>query len=601
MFRLRELVSWACPLLLGLLPQIASAQTTVIDLADVTTDDGSLLRVHGSAGNGSSGVPIASGFDCDGDKQIDYAMAAMRAAPLGRPTAGEIYLVFGDSTTQGVLDTAGFDAEILKIAGDGTSETAGSEIWIDDVTGDGIGDLLICRQNFSPTVARRGAGALSIIVGGSALRTHAQSLQYLDLRNPPAGIAITTIIGNGETDRLCIWARTGDVTGDDIADIVIGSDQEDLPGSDHGGAAYLVRGGAHLASGMTVDLMSFGSTALAGDVARITPPASADEFHFGGTVQIADLDGNGRGEVLIAATLNRAGAALAPSGTGGPSHASGGTTDGTLYIAWDDNFTGDPWVPGFSFAIDASPGSRTILDGGASNVSFGEEILGGLDYDDDGDADLFVGDLVASPAGRTRAGIGHVFYRARDLKGLVVDRDALPGTIRRTNLIGAAAGDISSDTAMHGDFDGDGIDDLATGSPHAEPQGRVSAGVIDILHGQSGGWPNSIDLAAPMSTVRVTQFQGANGRSGSDGGDTLAYSGAAADVDADGRTDLVTNEMIGNGIAPGTIDVGNLIILSGTMSGLFADGFESGDTSAWSATSLQAPLAPPTKRSRRSP
>ncbi len=601
MFRLRELVPRAC---LGLLlTQAAVAEVTVVDIADLTTDDGTLLRAHGSAGNGTSGVPIAGGFDCDGDKVLDFAMSAMRADPLGRTTAGETYLIFGDGTTEGVLDTAGFDGDILKIAGDGISETAGSEIWMDDVTGDGLGDLLICRQNFSPTVARRGAGALSIIVGSPALRIHAQSLQYLDLRNPPAGIAITTIIGNGETDRLCIWARTGDVTGDDVADIVIGSDQEDLPGSDHAGTAYLVRGGSHLAAGSTVDLASFGTTALAGDIARITPPASAsaEEFHFGGTVQIADLDGNGLGEVLIAATLNRAGAALAPSGTGGPTHATGGTPEGTLYIAWDDNFTGDPWVPGFSFAIDSSPGSRTILDGGASNVSFGEEILGGLDYDGDGEPDLFIGDLVASPSGRTRAGIGHVFYEARALKGLVVDRDALPASIRRSNVLGAAAGDISSDTAMHGDFDGDGIADLATGSPHAEPQGRVSAGVVDVLHGQSGGWPNPIDLAAPPATMRITQYHGANGRNGSDRGDTLAYSGTAADVDGDGRTDLVTNEMVGNGIAPGAVDVGNLIILSGTLSALFADGFESGDTSAWSATSPQAPLAPPTKRSPPSP
>ena len=559
----------------------ALAQTTVVDLAGLATDSGELMRAHGSTGTGVFGVPIASGNDCDGDGRMDTAMAAMTADPMGRNNAGEVYLVFGDGTILGTRDTAGFDADILKIAGDGDRETAGSEIWMDDVTGDGLGDLLICRQNFSPTLARRGAGALSIVVGGASLRTHAATLSYLDLRSPPPGITVTTLVGNGETDRLCIWARTGDITGDGIADLAIGADQEDLVAT-HGGAVYVVRGGAHLAGGGTIDFADFGTTSLAGHVARITPPASSTEFHFGATVQIADLDGNGRGEVLAAAALNRAGAILAPTGNGGPTHASGGSDEGTLYIAWDDNFPAGPWVPGYAFAIDAAPGSTTVLDGGADNVSFGEEILGGLDYDRDGKADLFIGDLVASPPGRSAGGLGHVLYRAEDLKGVVADYDSLPpGMLTPTDLLGAESGNIAADTAMHGDFDGDGADDLAVGSPHGNPQSRREAGIIDILHGQTGGWPATIDLADPAVGFRLTQIQGARGEVGDDAGDTLCYSGTAADVDADGLTDVITNEMVGNGIAPSAEDVGNLLVISGEVSGVFADGFESGDTSAW--------------------
>jgi len=563
----------------------ASAETRVIDLGGISTTEGTLLRVQGSTGNGAFGVPIAAGRDCDGDGRLDYAMAAMLASPLGRAQAGEVYLVFGDGTTGGTLDTAGFDPRILKIAGEGRGETSGSEIWIDDVTGDGLGDLLICRQNFSPTPARRGAGALSIVAGGTGLRSQAQSLEHLDLANPPPGIKVTTLIGASETDRLCVWARSGDVTGDGVRDIAIGADQESSAAGVHGGAVYLLRGGAHLASGQRIDLASFGATAFAGDIARITPPAPNAEFHFGGTVQIADLDGNGRSEVLAAATLNRAGASLPPAGVGAPTHGSGGTTDGTLYIAWDDNFLVGPWPAGFHFAIDAAPGSVTILDGGAGNVSFGEEILGGLDYDADGQADLFVGDLVASPQGRAQAGMGHVFYRARDLKGVAADLDALPPGVRTpTNVLGAAPGAISSDTALQGDFDGDHIADLAIGAPHADPQGRNNAGVIDVIHGQRSAWPASIDLAAPPAAVRITQIQGAHGDQGSDAGDTLAYSGTAADIDGNGLMDWVINEMTGNGAAPTAVDVGNLIVLSGALSSVFADGFESGDTSAWSQT-----------------
>ena len=37
------------------------------------------------------------------------------------------------------------------------------------------------------------------------------------------------------------------------------------------------------------------------------------------------------------------------------------------------------------------------------------------------------------------------------------------------------------------------------------------------------------------------------------------------DVDGDGLTDFITNEMIGNGLAEGTEDVGNLIVISGHL------------------------------------
>ena len=70
----------------------------VVDLAQVSTEAGLMRRVHGSVGHGDKGVPVAGGVDCDGDGFPDYAMASMQAGPLGRPLAGEVYLVFGNGT-----------------------------------------------------------------------------------------------------------------------------------------------------------------------------------------------------------------------------------------------------------------------------------------------------------------------------------------------------------------------------------------------------------------------------------------------------------------------------------------------------------------------
>ena len=550
---------------------LAGQPSTIVDLAVISTADGTLRRIHGSVGDGSAGVPVAGGFDCDGDGFRDYAMAAMRASPLGRSGAGEVYLVFGDGTIAGALDTASMQAEILKIAGDGASETAGSELWMGDVTGDGLGDLLVARQNFTPDVDRIGAGALTIVVGGNALRTQAATLQHLDLRTPPASMALTTVVGANALDRLGIWMRTGDVTGDGIADIVVGADQEGGVGATHAGAIYVIRGGSHLAVSQTIDLADFGTTALAGNVARIHPPAGAVHYHFGATCQIADLDGNGHSEVLVGAALNRAGASIRADGAPpGSAHASGGKPDGAVYVAWDDNFTADPWPAGLSFDITAPP-SRTVIDGGTLNVSFGEEILGGLDYDNDGNADLFAGDIVGDgTAGQDRpgSGTGHVLYAAANLRGLQFSLDSLPAGILITTLLGAAPGDIAADTAAHGDFDGDGIADLVFSAPHGSPLGRDNAGIIYILHGQSAPWPELIDLAnvlPPPGVLRITQVYGANGNNGTDSGDVLSYSAAAGDIDRDNCVDIITNEMLGNGLTPAADDTGNLIVISGAL------------------------------------
>jgi len=563
---------------LSIAPGWVEAQDQIVDLALLSTAD-NLRRVYGSAGDGSRGVPVAGGGDVDGDGSVDYAMASMQATVLGRVIAGEVYLVFGDGTVSGVLDTAPFQPEILKIAGAGPSETAGSVLWMDDVTGDGLADLLIGRQNYTHTSDdpdRTGAGALTILVGGGAVRSFAEIAaglsEHLDLAAPPpATLAMATFVGANAFDRLGIWVRTGDVTGDGVADIAVGADQASDLGASHHGAVYLIRGGAHLAATQTIDLAEFGAGALDGHVARVDPPGASSHLHFGGTCQIADLDGNGRAELIAAAALNRASAAilahLAPTGS---AHATGGSPDGTVTVGWDDNFAAMPWPTGYRFAIDAAPGGRSIIDGGACNISFGEELLGGLDYDHDDAPDLFVGDLVGDCSGQGRAfsGVGHVLYDAGSLKGQVFDLDAPPPSLVTATFLGGAAGHIAADTAAHGDFDGDGRDDLASCSPRAAPLGRVWAGTVHVFFGRSGPWPATVDLAPGLPRppgLRSADVHGAEGTLGADAGDTLCYSAAAGDVDGDGRTDLILNEMLGDGLLPAAEDTGNLILLGGAV------------------------------------
>ena len=555
-----------------IMPPPVVAQT--LDINGLAAGNG-FLRVSGSASTGRSGVPVAGGWDCDGDGDPDFAMSGMQASPMGRDRAGQVDLILGNGQIQQSLDTAQANTNVLRIAGAGPQEAAGGEIWMDDVTGDGLGDLIIGRPNFRAAAPDRiGAGALTIVVGGQGLRDLAGNGTMLDLAAPPASVTVLTIGGAAELDRLGFWMRTGDVSGDGVADILVGADQEDIAAEANRGAVYLIRGGPHLNANTFIDLMGFGSTAIAGHILKITPPPGSAGYHFGATVDIADIDDNGRGDILIAASLKRhGGELLAEDAPAGSAVALGSNPGGSLFIVWDDNISpAAAWANGLAFSTDSAPASTTRIDGGSlfgvfTSHSFAEEILGGLDYNADGEADLFLGDIWGIGASdRDKSGVGHLFFSASSLKNRAFSMSNVPGDLVVTTILGPAAGTISNDTSLQGDIDG--IADLAIASPLASPLGRIHAGTIHVLWGRNGAWPTVIDLAAGLrpdpASFPITDIYGAKGeQSVNDTGDTLMYSAAAADMDGDGRIDLIVNEMRGNGVSPTALDVGNLLIIGG--------------------------------------
>jgi hypothetical protein len=577
---------------------VCAQPVRVIDLATFGTPEGELKRIYGSsqlvngsAASGARGVPVAGGGDVDDDGFQDYAFTSVEADPLDRVGAGEIIVLFGDDTIGGSFTTAGFAADRLKIAGQHAKEAAGVEIEIADVTGDGVSDLLIGRQNHTPEGGRPGAGALTILVGGPELRDHAESSSHLDLGAIPAALTAATFVGASSYDRLGIWMRTGDVDGDGIDDIVVGADEvDDTVGmvTLNNGSVYVIRGGAHLEADQTVDLADFGTVdfvvALDGHVAWLRPPPGSNDFHLGAACQMGDLDGNGKAEVIAAAALNRSSAGIrldgAPGGTG---EAGGGSPHGDVFIAWDDLFPPSDWASGYTVVLSLPSASVTRISGATmnpANQELGEELLAGLDYDGDGANDIFLGDLAGNGGNGSFSGVGHVIFNVAALKGMAVEVADLIGSpppgVRHTLILGAVAGAIGADTALHGDYDGDGLADLGFCNPKDSPEGRGSAGSVHVIFGEVGGWPAVIDLApadlpAPAA-VRIVEIQGADG-AGPDSGDTLCYSAASGDIDADGVVDLLINEMEGNGFMPDgddpeteldpAPDVGNLLLING--------------------------------------
>ena len=255
--------------------------------------------------------------------------------------------------------------------------------------------------------------------------------------------------------------------------------------------------------------------------------------------------------------------------------SSGGLGNGVLFIAWDENFPEGPWPDGYTFRIDQPPfGDYTRIDGSSTNSTFGEEMLAAVDFSADGFPDLVVSDLTGQGPNGIRSGLGYVVWNASVLRGQIFNIATPPIGLSLTTIRGPSPGAIGADTVAAGDFDNDGIDDLAVGNPHDSPQGRTGAGSVHILFGQRGGWLEVLDLKAAMATdeglplpteIRITQIDAANGQSGINKPDTLCYSAAAGDLNDDGFDDLIVNEMIGDGISPGTVYAVNLLLLGGSV------------------------------------
>lgn len=548
-----------------------SGITPIIDLANFAPQSG-LIRLSGSDSTGRFGVPVAGGADCNGDGFEDYAMSGMQASPLGRVGAGQVWLVLGDGTIGSALDSGVNNPDILIFAGAATQEATGGEIWIDDITGDGLGDVIIGRPNFrSSNPDRIGAGAITIVAGDADLRLFGG--QIIDLSSPPPELTVFTLSGEESLDRAGFWMRTGDITGDGINDLVFGADQADI-GASNSGVVYLIRGGEHLAASVDIDLANAGGTPIDGHLITIDPPAVSTDFHFGATVSVLDLDQNNRSDILIAASLSRVGGLIVADGAPEDSAVrNGGNLGGSVFIFWDDNFPQtNPWPQGLRFGFDDATGSLSRIDGDTrsgvfANERFGEDLLGGEDFDNDGNVDLYVGDIRGDVLpDRTDAGTGFVFFDSSRLKNLTFSTNTIPSSLSVTTILGTSPGAISADTSLQGDIDGDGIVDLVISSPLAAPENRVDAGQLHIFWGQTGPWPETIDLSAENrpANFSISDIYGANGRvSDQDQGDTLMYSAAPGDVDGDGLTDLIVNEMRGNGMAANAQDTGNLLVISG--------------------------------------
>lgn len=201
-----------------------------------------------------------------------------------------------------------------------------------------------------------------------------------------------------------------------------------------------------------------------------------------------------------------------------------------------------------------SPGIRGISE---AYDKFGSSIVAG-DFNGDGYDDLAIGSPRESIAGKTDAGAINVIYGSAE-NGLHSKGNQFFHQNSKNILGRVESYDYFGNTLASGDFNGDGIDDLAIGVCGEDWFDIRDAGSVNVIYGSRND-----GLTWAGNRVFTQGYQGTRGRA--EKGDQFGSSLSAGDFNRDGKDDLaigVPFEDWGK-----IVDAGSVNVVYGSRNGL---------------------------------
>ncbi len=172
----------------------------------------------GSYSGEKAGKALAAG-DVDGDGTPDLFIGAPSArVGSSSNSRGRSYVMFGPATTEGELS----DVADVDLQGAADDDTSGTSLACGDVDGDGADDLLVGAPGVDAGAS--GGGAAYLVLGGSSLPSAALTLSSADV----------VLTGVAASDAAGTTVAAADLTGDGLAEILVGAPGADGSGTDRG-------------------------------------------------------------------------------------------------------------------------------------------------------------------------------------------------------------------------------------------------------------------------------------------------------------------------------------------------------------------------------
>ncbi len=394
-------------------------------------------------------LDLAAADQVTGEGDSDQLGSGVAAVGDGRWLLGALG---ADAYAGAVVVYGGSDSATLK--GDTTS-SAGSAVAAGDLDGDGLPEVVVGGRSASAGVGQ--PGSVWIVDGATNLSGNAQLSAI--------GVRLDGTVHGGWAGHSL--ATPGDVDGDGLGDIIVGSP--------YFGTEYVPeQGGVWLVSGLKAD----GPLDEAG---AFIP--GAVETDTGWTLAgVGDSDGDGLADYLVGAPF------ADPARVFLLSSSVAATVEDSAIVT-------------FKASTDVS-----TLGGGLDGPG---------DFDGDGLNDLLLGD----------ANKDRVFLMPGGLAGEVGVDQALAG------LASGEVGSQFGDSVAGGDFDCDGILDVAVGAPN--PGGEGSA--VVLMYGPFSG---EVDASTGISADGGSDLLGYAMAAGDSNGDGLWKLAVAAPLADAGGTDL---------------------------------------------------------------
>lgn len=400
------------------------------------------------------GTAFATG-DFNGDGLDDLAIGASERTTSGVENAGGVYIIHGSSdgiTDRGydqlwTQDSEGILAEAEKVDAFGGALVSG------DFNNDGNDDLAISA--WSESIAGvQGAGMVHVLYGTPFGLSADESLSFSQ----------SSIGGTNGDNEYFGWAlAAGDFNGDDHDDLAIGTPNDQI--DDHIGA-----GGVNVLFGGADGISLEGSDILHQDLEDLWDTAE-DGDSFGWSLAAGNFNGDAFDDLAVGVTREDIGEI---STAGAVQVILGGQSE---------------WGFDVFISQDGFAGGGDIQNVPENSDQFGRALVAG-DFNNDGVDDLAIGtpdDDATGNAGVVQIINGSGFGLLPENNLMITQDEFSPG----------GGGSLSSPAIWNekfgfslasGDFDGDGIEDLAVGS-HQERIGtdELETGAVFVINGSETG------------------------------------------------------------------------------------------------------------------